>query len=175
MIDGKLRVPPIITFTKISLPWGWLGNMSQHPIEFCGSWRTAEHLFQALRFDESSEVRALILVQKSPMGAKFIAKCHRSEMLVEPRTQADLDLMRKVLRLKWGQHPDVRRGLHESGNAELIEDVSARPSESGLFWGVAYPHQTTRKGMNWLGRLWMELRAQAGEYQATVKQSHWAF
>jgi predicted ATP-grasp superfamily ATP-dependent carboligase len=40
-----------ITFTKTSLPFGWLGNMAPYPIEYLEkTWRTAEALFQALRF-----------------------------------------------------------------------------------------------------------------------------
>jgi ribA/ribD-fused uncharacterized protein len=158
-ITAKL---PIITFTKISLPWGWLGNMSRHPIELHGSWRTAEHLFQALRFHEESEIRTMIYGQKSPMGAKLVAKRYLSEMVVEPRSRADLDLMRKVIRLKWAQHQVVRSGLRQTLGREIVEDVSARPNESGLFWGVANPHGSAglRQGANWLGRLWMELRTE---------------
>jgi len=39
----------MIAFKKVKDPYGWLGNMSPHPI---GEFRTAEHLFQATRFKD---------------------------------------------------------------------------------------------------------------------------
>ena len=45
-----------IGFTKVSLPYGWLGNMSPHGIidENGVSWRTAEAKFQSMRFDDEA-------------------------------------------------------------------------------------------------------------------------
>lgn len=156
----------IITFTKVKLPYGWMSNMSPHPVQFGGkTWRTAEHLFQALRFPEDSPVRELIHVQDSPMTAKFTAKSHASEMVVNPRTDEDLELMRRVIRLKWAAHQQIRSELRSTGDAELVEDVSnrrgGRPSESDLYWGLAHARiPSLRRGENWLGRLWMELRSE---------------
>ena len=45
------------------------------------------------------------------MTAKMIAKKHRDKMVVEPRSQQDLDNMRLVLRLKVDQNPEVKRIL----------------------------------------------------------------
>ena len=65
----------IVSFTKVSLPFGWLGNMSPYPVQYNGvMWKTTEHLFQALRFKENSPIRDEICMQKSPMGAKMCAK-----------------------------------------------------------------------------------------------------
>lgn len=148
-----------ITFTKVSLPYGWLSNMSPHRVMYSGiMWRTAEHMFQALRFPHAAMIRAEIYNVISPMGAKFVAKKHVHEMLIVPRSAEDLDLMRTVLNLKYEQHEEIRRQLALTNDAELIEDVSKRPSESGLFWGVADPKTSQRRGQNWLGRLWMEIR-----------------
>jgi predicted NAD-dependent protein-ADP-ribosyltransferase YbiA (DUF1768 family) len=47
----------IISFTKVKLPYGWMGNMIQCPIEYKGrKWFHTEGLFQALRFDETGEM-----------------------------------------------------------------------------------------------------------------------
>lgn len=156
----------ILTFTKVNLPWGWLSNMSPHQVSLDEvTWRTAEHLFQALRFAQESPVRALIRAQKSPMGAKMAAKAHAGQMIVAPRSEEDLAQMRQVLRRKLAQHPDLVAELARSGDALLIEDVTRRPSQAGLFWGVADPLTDRRRGLNWLGRLWMELRDEArGEH-----------
>ena len=64
----------VIEFTKVDLPYGWLGNMYASPISYEGKiWLTSEALFQALRF-EDEEIRELIRLEKSPMGAKMKAK-----------------------------------------------------------------------------------------------------
>ena len=42
----------IISFSKVALPYGWLGNMAPYPIIYEGKrWRTIEALFQSLRFN----------------------------------------------------------------------------------------------------------------------------
>lgn len=70
--------------------------------------------------------------------------------------------MRLVLRLKLEQHPELKAMLLNTGDAQIIEDCSARPTESGLFWGAQhmpegwYPRWL---GHNQLGKLWMALRA----------------
>jgi predicted NAD-dependent protein-ADP-ribosyltransferase YbiA (DUF1768 family) len=39
-----------IWFTKVNLPYGWLGNMAPYPVLHDGcSWLTTEALFQAMR------------------------------------------------------------------------------------------------------------------------------
>lgn len=54
----------VVSFTKVSLPHGWLGNMSPYPINFGGViWRTSEALFQSLRFKDN-EIKELIRVEK---------------------------------------------------------------------------------------------------------------
>lgn len=46
----------VIAFTKVSLPFGWMSNMSPHPIvHHSCEWPTAEHLFQALRFRDERD------------------------------------------------------------------------------------------------------------------------
>jgi hypothetical protein len=147
----------IISFTKVGLPYGWLGNMSPHPIEYDGkTWRTGEALFQALRFNDQ-QIRALIWREKSPMSAKMAAKKHYDQLSVTPRSEEDLNLMRKVLRLKVEQHPQIKADLIATGDAVILEDSSARRNDSGLFWGAA-DVDGRWVGVNTLGVLWMELR-----------------
>ena len=149
---------PIIAFTKVALPFGWLGNMAPYPVTYGGkAWRTTEALFQALRFEDES-IREAIRQEKSPMAVKFIAQRHKSKMIVEPRSAADLDNMRLALRLKLQAHPALGRQLLATGAARLVEDCSRRPHGSGLFWGAAL-REGRWVGENWLGRLWEELRA----------------
>jgi ribA/ribD-fused uncharacterized protein len=146
-----------IGFTKVALPYGWLGNMSPHPIVWEGkTWRTSEALFQALRFDDE-EVRESIRLEKSPMGAKFKAKANRDKLKVSPLSEQDLENMKMCVRLKLESHPEIKKQLKATGNSVLFEDVSARPRGNNLFWGAILKDESIT-GENVLGKIWMELR-----------------
>ncbi|MBR9800452.1 NADAR family protein [bacterium] len=149
----------MILIRKVKDEYGWLGNMSPYPVSHNGkTYRTTEALFQALRFDDD-EIIESIREQKSPMAAKMKAKKHRNRMVVEPLSRDDLDNMRLVLRLKLLQHPKLRTLLFATGDQEIVEDCTKRPRGSGLFWGAAEANSQWI-GENWLGRLWMDLRAE---------------
>ena len=90
----------VIRFTKVALPYGWLGNMSPFPLEFGGKqWRTSEALFQALRFKDQA-IQELIREEKSPMGAKFIMKAHKEHMTIEPHSKKGCDEYENVFEIK---------------------------------------------------------------------------
>jgi predicted NAD-dependent protein-ADP-ribosyltransferase YbiA (DUF1768 family) len=128
--------------------------MSAHPLRWEGRvWRTAEALFQALRFADE-EVREAIRAKASPMAAKFVAKAHKEQMVVEPCSPQDVENMRLVLRLKLAQHPELRRRLSASGNAVIVEDCSRRRASP---WGARLVDGRW-EGQNLLGLLWAELR-----------------
>jgi ribA/ribD-fused uncharacterized protein len=151
-----------ISFTKVKLPFGWLGNMSPFPIEHEDLvWPSSEALFQGLRFQDP-EIKEEIRSQKSPMTAKMIAKKHHKLAAFDPLGEEDLANMRLCLRLKVDQHPQVKKDLLETGDARIIEDVTSRGRRgSNLFWG-AIKNGSEWEGQNWLGRLWMELRDELG-------------
>lgn len=144
-----------IAFRRVKGPYGWLSNMSPHPVN---GFRTAEAMFQAYRFPSYGKVYNAILTEKSPMGAKMVAKKHANYMIVVPRSEADLRTMRMVLELKVNEHPELLKALLATGDELIVEDVSARPNESGLFWGAALQPDGTWHGNNQLGKMWMELR-----------------
>lgn len=165
MITPVFQADAPISFTKVSLPWGWLGNMSPFPVVYEGeAYRTAEALFQAMRFDRNNPIREEIRAAKSPFQAKLLARAHEDEMIVAPRSSRDLDQMRLVLRLKVEQNSTTLRdelaALMGSGERAIIEDCTRRPHGSGLFWGAALIDTAAGvwQGENWLGRLWMEMR-----------------
>lgn len=136
---------------------GFLGNMSPHPITWNGEeYRTSEALFQCLRFRDR-EVIEEIRAEKSPMAAKMKAKKYKAKMVVKPRSLKDLDLMRRCLKLKVEQHPELKRQLLETGAEQIIEDCSRRRNRSGMFWGAAFDGSQW-SGTNFLGRIWMEIR-----------------
>lgn len=148
----------MILIRKVADPHGFLGNMAPYPIAYKGQkYRTTEALLQALRFADEEIIDA-IRAQKSPMGAKFVAKRHRSKMIVVPLSDEDLENMRLCLRLKTEQHPELARALLDTGNEHIVEDCTKRQRGSGLFWGAALV-EGEWGGENWLGKLWRELRA----------------
>lgn len=153
-------MPTEIAFTKVNLPYGWLGNMAPYPVEYDDKvWRTSEALFQALRFAPDDRIREEIRSQKSPMAAKMTAKKHVDRMIIAPHSPADVGQMAMVLRLKVrSQEPGLRLALLDTGDARIIEDCSNRPRGSGLFWGAARQPDGSWKGQNVLGELWMKLR-----------------
>lgn len=170
-----MNVEPIC-IRKVKEPFGFLGNMSPHPIEInvggvllnVGRWPTAEHLFQATRFDKWSPVREEIRMQIGPMQAKFVAKKYTHLMKVVPRSEQDVLNMRFVLMLKLEEYPFIKEALLQSGDAFIVEDCSNRPNESGLFWGAAWklnPESGKHEwvGRNMLGTMWMEIRDKLGK------------
>jgi ribA/ribD-fused uncharacterized protein len=152
----------VIAFTKSRLPFGWLGNMSPFPLTHGGKvWPTAEHLFQALRFEDEALREALRAV-RNPFSAKVLAKANADRMTVQPCGARDLENMAVVLRLKLEQHPDLADALRATGQEEIIEDCTHRPHGNALFWGAVL-RDGTWVGENRLGRLWMRLRDELQE------------
>lgn len=150
-----------IAFKKVKDAYGWMSNMSPHPVKWINDvYPTAEHLFQAFRFDSDPRhpMHVAIRAIKSPMAAKMHAKANSSQFQHEPRSKRDTGLMRLVVWLKCDQHPELRKALLETGDRRIIEDVTARPNESGKFWGAAL-EDGTWVGTNTLGLIWEEQRA----------------
>ncbi|MFA7420574.1 MAG: NADAR family protein [Melioribacteraceae bacterium] len=150
-----------ITITKVKEPSGWLSLMSPHPIQYEGKiFRTAEALFQWLRFQNHPDVQKIIIEQKSPMGAKMKARLNRALLNRSEKwdeSEADLPLMKKCMELKIQQHPSLRVKLIETGDAIIIEDCTTHDRESARFWG-AVKVDSEWVGNNILGKLWMEIR-----------------
>ena len=147
-----------ILIRKVKQPFGWMGNMSPHPVKHEGhEYRTCEALFQCLRVEDEA-VREAIRAEKSPMGAKLKAKKHSTARTIECLTPEDLDLMRLTLRVKLEHHRAFVDRLLETGDRCIVEDCSRRQRGTGLFWGAALRDDGSWAGMNWLGELWMELR-----------------
>lgn len=158
MLVNRYHDPCVIR--KVRETWGYLGNMSPHPIMFENeTWPTSEALFQALRFRADHPVRAQIQACKNPMKAKMTAKAVIAEAVVVPTSDHDVNNMRMVLGLKLAQHPSVNLLLVATAHHPIVEDCTARQRGSGLFWGAALKDGAW-VGKNMLGLLWMEIRAQ---------------
>jgi ribA/ribD-fused uncharacterized protein len=147
-----------IAFTKVKLPYGWMGNMSPHPVAHGGlTWRTTEALFHALRLPEGHEGREKIREQKSPMAAKMVSKTLKDDYVVEPWSTGDVTNMIFCVKLKMDQYPDLMEQLLATGDLPIYEDVSSRDHGSGSFWGASNKSGAW-VGENILGQILMEIR-----------------
>jgi hypothetical protein len=165
LINYKMKA---IGFTKVSLPYGWMGNMSPYPINYGGKvWKTTEALFQSLRF-EDEEIKEAIRGEASPMGCKFkvkaiVKKLKESNELhkrtVEPLSDQDVKNMELCIRLKIEQHPELLKELLKTGDTPIFEDVTSRGARgTNLFWGAMKLEDGSWKGSNVLGKIWEEIR-----------------
>jgi ribA/ribD-fused uncharacterized protein len=148
----------VIAFTKVALPYGWLGNMSPYPVKWNGkTWRTSEALFQALRFDDE-EIREKIREQKSPMAAKMVTKPVSDKRVIEVGSHEDIQNMVMCIQFKLEQHPELKRQLIKTGNSLIVEDVTSRGARgTNLLWGAMLKDGEWH-GQNVLGNIWMTLR-----------------
>jgi ribA/ribD-fused uncharacterized protein len=147
----------VIEFTKVDLPYGWLGNMYGSPIRYEEKiWKTSEALFQALRYADE-EIRELIRNEKSPMGAKMKAKANKEKMVVVPMSERDVENMKMVVRMKFDQNPLLKSKLKITGEHEIVENIGARNGERHLFWGMKKVNGDW-VGNNMMGKILMEIR-----------------
>jgi predicted NAD-dependent protein-ADP-ribosyltransferase YbiA (DUF1768 family) len=147
----------VISFTKVDLPYGWLGNMSAFKVKYEGKeWLTVEALFQSLRFDDE-EIKEIIRKEKSPMGAKMKAKSFKDKLVVEPMSEKDVENMKMCVRLKVEQNLIIKEKIIKTKEFEIIEDIGSRNGERHLFWGAKKVNGEW-VGNNVMGKIWMELR-----------------
>ena len=158
---SNVETPSEIAFTKVALPYGWLGNMAPYPVTYNSvTYKTTEALFQALRFENHPEVQKEIITQTSPMSAKMVAKKYKhllEEEGYELLGEKDVANMRLCVDLKLEQHPDLAKQLIDTGSALIIEDCTSRPQGSGIFWGAAKTANGWT-GKNTLGEIFMDKR-----------------
>ena len=156
-----------IWFKKVAEEYGWLGNMAPYPIKFDGKvWLTSEALFQSMRFDDDS-IKEMIRVEKSPMGAKMKSKKYKDQMVVVPMSELDVENMRKCVKIKFDQHPQLKNALIETGKSLIYQDTGNKNGKREMFWGVKRLSESEWDGNNMMGRILMELRE---EYVAEIKK-----
>ena len=126
----------------------WLSNFWISPMEIDGKlYRTVEHYFQACKADNDN-THDIIRTQKTPGDAKRFAK---SIVLRKGWNKMRMDVMRKGLRAKFDQNPELKIELITTYPQELQEGNKWNDS----YWGIDLE---TGKGENHLGKLLMELR-----------------
>lgn len=150
-----------IRFTKVNLPYGWLGNMYASEVIYRGKrFKSTEVLFHWLRFENYPEIQNMILDQKSSMAVKMKVKKIRrsfSDEDWEKLTKNDIQNMRMCLRLKIEQHSILKEKLMATGTKHIIEDCTNRDRGTARYWGAVLVNNIW-EGENILGNLWIELR-----------------
>lgn len=120
---------------------------------------STEALYQACRFPHLPAIQNRIIAEASPMSAKMRSKPFRGD------SRADWDLvrvriMRWCLRVKLAQNWETfGRLLGATGDRQIVEE-SIRDD----FWGAKPTDLQTLVGVNVLGRLLMELRAEMSRF-----------
>jgi N-glycosidase YbiA len=145
-------IPIKIYFYKLNAPYGCFSNFSPHPIELAGrKWATVEHYYQAHKFlgTEWEELMERIHAAPTPELAAKIGRDPKHQ----PHPNWDLckcELMYGAILQKFSTHLDIQQILLDTIDAEIIED-----SPVDYFWGCG----TERTGINHLGRILMQVRA----------------
>ena len=145
------KIPPVSE--KILFYGGtkyFLSNFSSFKVRWRDfEWMTSEHAYQAAKFDDP-EIVDKIKSAISAYDAKKIAQANRAKAM-KNWPEIKMAIMEEILRAKLARHPYIQRKLFESGQREIVENS---PTDS--FWGRG----PDWKGQNWLGRIWMKLRAE---------------
>ena len=148
-----------ILFYRVNEPHGEFSNFSPHPIELKGMvWPTSEHYFQAQKFAGTEHEEAVRLA-KSPMVAARMGRSRKRPLRADWETVKD-DIMREALLAKFTQHAALRSLLLETDDAEIVEHT-----KNDRYWGDG----GDGSGLNRLGQLLMELRAQLRHESAPAR------
>lgn len=137
-----------------------LSNFSAFAITWRGyRFDTSEHAYHWDKFPPDGYQRLLGEESAIAHRIRLSTSAHEAFKLAEREARfrrpdwddVKVSVMRDILRAKVEQHEYVRRKLSETGDRELVEN-SWRDS----FWGWG----EDRNGLNMLGKLWMEIRAE---------------
>lgn len=125
----------------------FLSNFYPAPIEYEGlRYLNSEAAFQAQKCLTEEEKRAFTACP--PGKAK---RRGRQVRLREDWEEVKVDLMEKIVRAKFAQHPELAALLLDTGERELIEGNTWQDT----FWGIDLK---TEEGENHLGKILMKVR-----------------
>ena len=129
---------------------GYLSNFAHYPIDLDDrTWPTTEHYFQAQKFAGTTHEHE---IRKAPTpGAAARMGRSRKRPLRKDWEEVKEEVMRKALLAKFHQHGDIREKLLSTGCAKLVEHTT-----NDSYWADG----GDGSGLNRLGELLMELRAQ---------------
>jgi ribA/ribD-fused uncharacterized protein len=137
-----------IKFYKLKEPYGCFSNFSRHAITLDGRiWATTEHYFQAQKYIGTFRYDQ-IANSESPRIAADLGR-DRAVLLRADWEQVKDEVMLKCVREKVLQHPEIKKLLMSTSDAEIIED-----SPIDWYWGCG----KDGTGKNMLGKILMTIR-----------------
>jgi ribA/ribD-fused uncharacterized protein len=139
-----------ILFYGLKDPYGEFSNFAPFPITVGGRvWPTSEHFFQAQKFAGTPHEEEIRLV-KSPMIAARMGRSRKRPLRPDWEKAKD-DVMLQALRAKFGQHPELKKLLLQTGERPIVEHTT-----NDSYWADG----GDGSGRNKLGLLLMQLRAE---------------
>ena len=162
------HIKDVIAFRKTTDAFGGLSNMAAgYSLNINGIIiKSAEHLYQAMRFPINPEIQAEILEEYSPMTAKMISKKYAVKYTRPDWDKARFAIMKWVLEIKLSQNWNTFGTLlKETANKSIVE---LTPKDK--VWGAVLKGETL-EGTNALGRLLMQLRenyVKKNDYQRCI-------
>ena len=141
-----------IYFYRVNEPYGAFSNFARYGFDLNGKhWPTSEHYFQAQKFAGTAHEDEVRLAPTAGSAAR--AGRDRQLPLRRDWEEVKLEVMRTALRGKFGSHSVLVDLLLSTGEEEIVEKTT-----DDYYWGCG----SEGNGLNMLGKLLMELRA---EYQ----------
>jgi ribA/ribD-fused uncharacterized protein len=143
-------------------PYRTFSNMAEYPVQIEDRrYPTVEHYFQAMKAQEFNDKEILEKILETPSAKAVKALGKKVKNFIKEKWDSErLDIMKRGVRAKFVQHPELQKQLIETGNKQ-IGDADARD----LFWGIGTSENTEKskfpekwKGQNQLGKILMALR-----------------
>ena len=147
---GETDVPAVIRFYSVTDEYGEFSNFALFPIVIGKQrWKTTEHYFQAQKFVDAKDVKA-VRTAKTPMIAARVGR-DRKRKLRRDWESSKVNVMRTAVTAKFRQHEDLAALLLATGSAKLVEHT-----ENDAYWGDG----GDGSGKNMLGQILMAVRAE---------------
>ncbi len=138
-----------VNFYSVGDDFGQFSNFAPFPINLDGErWPTAEHFFQAQKFDDVG-YRLKIRRASSPMIAATLGR-DRKQKIRRDWDSVKVGIMSFAVLAKFTQHDELRVLLLSTGDAKIVEHTV-----NDAFWGDG----GDGSGKNMLGQILMRVRA----------------
>lgn len=138
-----------VNFYSVGDDFGQFSNFAPFPINLDGErWPTAEHFFQAQKFDDVI-YRQKIRRAGSPMIAATLGR-DRKQKIRRDWESVKVGIMGFAVLAKFTQHDELRVLLLSTGDAKIVEHTA-----NDAFWGDG----GDGSGKNMLGQILMRVRA----------------
>lgn len=140
----------------------YMSNDAPYPIDMDGEkFPSVEHYYQAMKAKEfdDKEVYEKVVKTKTGKAVKAVGKKVKNFAKELWDSKKD-DIMRRAVRAKFVQHPELRKQLLETGDRKI-----GKADPRNLYWGIGTSmesekskHPSKWRGQNKLGKILMELR-----------------